>query len=826
MSTYEQVLAGQNQAEESNVSRTIQYNAQRQSEDRQASIDKLRAVGHFSKSLDGFIQDTVDRNIEDEKERGKLLAIEEDFEAQEGEGILNIPVEDQEEYYANKEGIKANKKELNEEANKVIEEGGSYQDANDVSNLSGWALYSYVQQKSKIAADNYEDWLKGEMNNNDTLKLNVNGVDFTPSTAETLDQKNVAMKALRRQYVRDNELLDVNRSLLADEEVGFYDKVYTAHKNLNKEYETAQDIDDGIRIRTDAIEQFRVNKDFALLLGEIKRTRKPDGSNYNRKEALDETFKILKDLALTGDITVEELEELQKQEVTINGETYLAGRWRKRWAQLAIDITEAKKNAMDAEQDEFEMQGDKYVMDIQKKEAELQKEGKRFSEAEIDEMITNWNPQWGKVDDYLNDLKTRSTEDGIDDDVIKILEAKIRNKQPIYQTDVNKINDSEKWAKWTKVAKEAANQELLKVETDRRDQAVKGIIETTFFEGVERPSGEKWRAANTQATEEYDRLFKLKRPNFETSEQTHDAVMKELKPRIEADKNKAIGEFTTWDWDKPDNATTDQTYYKNKKISIAAIEIDSNIIKDSVIPGTEDALKTYITSKGKTVPRIYEDLAVAINKGNPDNPISPSGLAYLQAQAAGNDVENIKSEIDKEIDELPKHVKQTLLRHPDQYKVARAKLELIKEDGDISYNDIEYLIHEVADMDLKKDEETKPINKELEPRIGDWKDIKGIGYVVWDGEEWLRKGNKGRYKQPYLGNVENYRDIDNYVKPYDGNYTGEIPLGAWYKLPNAIGYAVWDGKNWVRSGNKTRAAQYEGEVTELIDVDGEVKKLY
>ena len=818
MATYEQVLAGQTQAEEQNVNRAIQYNSQRQSEDRQASLDKLRSIGQFSKSLDGFIQDTVDRNIEDEKERGKLLAIEEDFEAQEGEGILNIPIEDQEEYYANKEGIKENKKELNEAANQVIEQGGSFQDANDVSNLSGWALYSYVQQKSKIAADNYEDWLKGEMNNNDTLMLNVNGVEFTPSTAETLDQKNVAMKALRRQYVRDNELLDVNRSLLADPEVGFYDKVYGAHKNLTKEYETAQDIDDGIRIRTDAIEQFRVNKDFALLLGEIKRTRKPDGSNYNRKEALDETFKILKDLALTEDISVDELAALQEQEVTINGETYKAGRWRKRWAQLAIDITEAKKNAMDAEQDQFEMQGDKYIMDIQAKEAELHKENKRYSEEEIDEMIANWDPRWGKLDPYLTDLKTRSTEDGIDDDVIKILEEKIKNKQPIYQTDVNKITDSTKWAKWTKVAKDVANTDLIKAEEELRDEAVKGVIETAFFDKVDNPKGTMWRAANTQAIEAYNELFQQKRPNYPNSQDTHDAVMKELAPLIKA------GNFNKWDWEK-DDASNDQTFFKNKKIATAAIEIDSNIIKDSVIPGTEDALKTYITSKGKTVPKMYEDLARSINKGNPDNPISPSGLAYLQAQAAGNDVENIKSEIDKEIDELPKHVKQTLLRHPDQYKVARAKLELIKEDGDISYNDIEYLIDEVVQMDIDKDNKTKPIDKKLEPRIGDWKDIEGIGYVVWDGEEWLRKGNKGRYRTPYIGNVENYRDIDNYVKPYDGNYTGDIPLGAWYKLPNAIGYAVWDGKNWVRSGNKTRAAQYEGEVTELIDVDGEVKKL-
>ena len=814
--TYSEVLRGLTAGEESNISRVARNDERRLADMKERGIERLRAVSTFSSTLDQFIQKKVDKQIEDDKLTGKLKAIEEDLESKDQTGTTQIPEESRQEYLTDKETVINGKKQFNQVANDIIEQGGTYEEASSVSNLSGWALYSYVQQKSKIAADGYEDWLAGEMQANESLQLEVNGVTFTPSTAETLDQKAVAMKALRRQYIIENNLLDVNRALLDDKEVGFYDKVQSAHSKLTKQYETDKDIDDGIKTRTDAVEQFIVNKDFELLLGEIKRTRKPDGSSYNRKEALDETFKILKGLALSGDITVEELDALQEQEVTINGETYTAGRWRKRWAQLKLDIVEANREVMKAEQLEFEMQGDMYVMDIQAKEKELLDEGKRFSEAEIDEMIANWNPQFGKVDPYLLDLKNRSAEDKIDDDLIKIFEEKIKNKQPIYQTDVNRIQDPTKWARWTKVAKEAGS---LASEEDLRDQAVKGVIETAFFEGVERPSGEKWRAANAQATEEYNRLFALKRGNFETVEDTHDAVMKELKPRIVA------GEFNIWDWDKPDSGTADQTYFKNKKIAIAAVEIDSNYITRSVIPGTEDALKTYITSKGKTVPQIYEDLAVSINKGNPDNPISPSGLAYLQAKAAGDDVENIKSEIDKEIDELPKHVRQTLLRHSDQYKVARAKLELLKEDGDISYNDIEHLIYEVAQQDIDKDNEQKPIQQELEPRIGDWKDIEGIGYVVWDGEEWLRKGNKGRYKQPYLGNVENYRDIDNYVKPYDGNYTGDIPLGAWYKLPNAIGYAVWDGKNWVRSGNKTRAAQYEGEVTELIDVDGEVKQL-
>ena len=819
MTTYEQVLAGQNQAEENNVSRVIQYNAQRQSEDRQASLAKLKAGRHLSKALDGFIEHKVEKNKEEDLLRGKLEFIEQDLELKEGTGIINLPVEDQEEYYANKESIKANKKELNEAANQVVEQGGSYQDANDVSNLSGWALYGYVQQKSKIAADGYEDWLKGEMNNNDKLKLNVNGVEFTPSTAETLDQKQVAMKALRRQYIRDNELLDVNRALLDDDEVGFYDKVATAHQTLSKEYETDQDIDDGIRIRKEAEKSFEVNKDFALLLGEIKRTRKPDGSKYDRKEALDETFKVIKNAYLNGKITEQELLDMQEQEVSINGETYKAGRWKNRWRELAKEVAEEKKELLDAEQDAFEAEGIKYIMDIQAKEAELDKENKRFSENEIDEMINNWNPQWGKVDDYLNDLKTRSTEDGIDDDVIKILDYKVRKKLPIYQTEVNQITDSTKWAKWSKIAKDPANREYLKKETDRRDSAVKGIIISSFFATVEKQTGNAWEAANTQAIEAYDELMDAERPNHATFKDAHKAVMTELKPRIES------GEFNEWEWEK-DDAPTDQKYFNNFKIASTAYKLDPNYLTRSVIPGTEDALKIYIESKGKIVPKIYEDLTILHNKGNPENPIWASRLAAEQAATVDKKVENIQSEIDKEIDELPKHVKQTLLRHPDQFKVARAKLELFKKDGDISYNDIEYLIHEVADMDLKKDDETKPLTQDLQPRIGDWKDIEGIGYVVWDGEEWLRKGNKGRYRTPYKGNVENYRDIDNYVKPYDGNYTGEIPLGAWYKLPNAIGYAVWDGKNWVRSGNKTRAAQYEGEVTELIDVDGEVKKLY
>ena len=202
---YREVLNNLTAGEEQNVSRQIQYDNIAQQDREKASYDKLQAISKFSTSLDGYIKSRVDKQIEDDKERGKLLAIEEDFESQEAIGSTTIDPQDEQEYYDNKKTVLDNKKLLNETANEVVEQGGSYQDSNDVSNLSGWALYSYVQQKSKIAADGYEDWLKGEMNNNEDLELEHNGITFTPSTAETLQQKQIALKAVSYTHLRAHE---------------------------------------------------------------------------------------------------------------------------------------------------------------------------------------------------------------------------------------------------------------------------------------------------------------------------------------------------------------------------------------------------------------------------------------------------------------------------------------------------------------------------------------------------------------------------------------------------------------------------------------------
>ena len=389
--SYKEVLRGLTAGEQRNASDFARYESIRLADDRERGRQRLEALSTFSETLDGFVKSKFEETKEQEILKGKLAAIEEDIESKEITGSTQIPQEVYQEYDSNKSTIIDSKKKLNSVANEVIEEGGSFQQADEISNLSGWGLYSYVQQKSKIAADGYQDWLAGEMQNNEDIKLEANGVEFTPATAETLEQKNIALKALRREYLIQQNLTDVNRALLDDQAVGFYDKVRSAHSSIMKGYEQDDAIDKGFKIRTDAINDFLINKDFESLLGTIKRTSKDDGTSYNRKEALDETFDILENLAKTGQLTVEDLLALQEQEIEIDGKPYKVGRWKTRWLDLQEKLEKAAREKAQNDLKDLEAVEDAIEVEWRNKV----KEGPIDNDTKA-EYINRWTKETGK----------------------------------------------------------------------------------------------------------------------------------------------------------------------------------------------------------------------------------------------------------------------------------------------------------------------------------------------------------------------------------------------------------------------------------------------
>ena len=410
--TYSQVLRGLAAGEEANLNRVERNDNRALAEMKEQGIARLKSISNFSNTLDQFIQKKVDKQIEDDKLTGKLKAIEEDLESKDQTGTTQIPEEDVVEYNTNKTTLIEGKKDLNNVANDVLEKGGSFQEASQVSNLSGWALYSYVQQKSKIAADNYQDWLKGEMINNESIQLEVNGKTFTPSTAETLEQKSVAIKALRRQYIIENNLLDVNRALLDDPEVGFYDKVQGAHSSIMKQFTKDDAIEKGFEARIKAKDDFVVNKNFAALLGDIKITADKDGNAYTRAEALDEAFDIMKDAVLNGEITLEQLQAIKNEEIIVNGEKTTVGRWKTRWRDLETELAEEAKAIAEARLDQFDAA--KKNIEADWKELEVSSE-EPISDEDKAKYIQRWITETGEENppSWMNDYLTAEDNDDV-----------------------------------------------------------------------------------------------------------------------------------------------------------------------------------------------------------------------------------------------------------------------------------------------------------------------------------------------------------------------------------------------------------------------------
>ena len=403
--SYRRVLDNLTQGEQRNADRARTFDQNMITHERNRDLKQLDAIKGFSSSLDQFVQDKYKRDDAQLQKDMELKVAEEHLEAKEQTGNPNISEEDNLEYVQNRDTILTNEKDLAKAANSALEQGSTFQEAKQIHNLSGAALYYYVRAKSKIAADGYEDWITGEMKNNKTLELQANGVKFTPQTAETLEQKKIAMKALRREYMRQNDLGSVNPSLLNDENVGFYDKAISSHNTLYKKYEKDDAIRTGIDDRLEAANQFKIDKDFDALLGKVKITADEDGNGYNYADALDETFAVMKNAVLNGDMTLEELQAIKDQEIVVNGEKTTAGKWKNRWRKLEEDLAEDAKAAAQARLDQFDAA--KKNIEADWKELEVSSE-EAISDEDKAKFIKRWTSETGEENppDWMNDYLT------------------------------------------------------------------------------------------------------------------------------------------------------------------------------------------------------------------------------------------------------------------------------------------------------------------------------------------------------------------------------------------------------------------------------------
>ena len=412
--------------------------------------------------------------------------------------------------------------------------------------------------------------------------------------------------------------------------------------------------------------------------------------------------------------------------------------------QEVDDILEQVENFKKqlVQQHEQKVETDRKSADIafKREEAELLKnEGRRFTEAEIKEKIKEWraNSVYPIPESYKTAL---SVEDQNEEDVVDDLNYKFAEKIPIYEEDLIGLRDPDKLRYWRSQVQSSNTWAIPKNLQTEATESIKATVDKYLeVEDGSKVKSPKWVAVKQNAERRYKQLYAEHIPN-NTPDQAH---LKALET-IETEMSNQL-------YDKRASSNPNNEYALNIEMAHKSIAANKNIINTAVIPGTEKALEQAIANP-TVVPKLYEDIASQYKT------MSPHDLMYAQMEAAGNKVE--KDPVTKEVEKLDPNVQQLLKHHPTHGRVARALLEEYQKDGEITYDDVEFLLEETLDQKLKDAGYVTPQLGEMKPETGDWQTLENGTYVVFDGEQWQQRGVFFTNKQPYTGNIEEYLDKD------------------------------------------------------------------
>jgi len=586
---------------------------------------------------------------------------------------------------------------------------------NNVKRSSAWWDYGAAQYRAEAAGDAFSFWIQDY--------LRDSGATAPHEVQEALEKG-------RDQFLRMNNLHGYSSDFLNPtlKKMGAASRRLIANAQAGQDFADSQDM---VKVEKS---RFHQSKDIDSMNRYFATGMKSFDDKGNRMKG---SFKnILADDLSNTDIFSEEVFDALMDSPTTDQPNKT---WAERHPFWYEDIKQRREidaqERRTARQKALEFEGLKYGDDIKAKESLLFDQGKRFSEKEIEGFIKKWVPSWGPVPNRLKNML--STEDKIDADIVETLNDKIRNNQPIYKEDLYNISDNNIYAQFAKIAKDTNQYSIPKEYEDKSKERIIAAVNTHKDETeANTAKTESWVANKQQATDDYDVLYKKYIHKVDGAREAHLLAIEEVTKRI---KN---GDYDSYPTSSPTN-----TFIKNRETASFAIGTDPTIINNSVIPGTEKDLKRFKESGGTDVSKMYEDLANKL-------PMTPSELANRQLLAVGD--EPIMSEIESETASLPSHVQHLLKMHPDQQRVQRAKIEMLREDGNITYNDVGYLMDEVY-------AEVLPPNAvlgKLVPQIGDWKRLKGGTFIKWDGRQWIETGFFTTGRQEFIHPVEEYLDKD------------------------------------------------------------------
>ena len=526
-----------------------------------------------------------------------------------------------------------------------------------------------------------------------------------------------------------------------------------------------------------------------------------------------------------GAINIDKFESVLFGEVTAKGDKTRilidklgGGEENRLWAEGVLnEIENAKKGVFENKKLAKQNYANSFIEKIQEIENES---NTRMTKLElVNYMAENWDITQGGSN-FPEELKNRLSKEQGDDILIKAeLDWKLDKGIGITEKEVLKLSDPFLEAQYLAKVK---NGNALAPSSDFQDLAkthIKGYATVHAKQSGVAPGKEspQWNAIVENATREYPIFFAKHMQTADSPVDAHILALQDIEKRVYGDVyNKLV-------------VNTDANQERNLNL-IRAEEhikvIDPHIVNTGIIFGSEDILEEASKLPTGEIHLFYKQLADKI----PGMTAGDIQFKQLEVYSKLNGTDKpVKSDILLAYEKLSPTVQFYLSHHPSPAKVARAKIEAFKDDAQIDYDEIEFLlpaakkvVKEIASEESGRkelltnldfriselDDETSELlmptaqwGQGVGPVEGSWQKIKGErGYYVFENGEWIRRGQKGPNKKlKYDGPVGTYLDLDGFYKDGPNTVAKAGPTWkSWKQLSDGT-YIRFNGKEWVEA---------------------------
>ena len=433
------------------------------------------------------------------------------------------------------------------------------------------------------------------------------------------------------------------------------------------------------------------------------------------------------------------------------------------WAEGIINRLEVAKKKVF---ENINTDNNNYAKNYEIELRKLNGNGEMSKEDLINYLYVNPETRWDHTTGNIpQTIKGMLSADAQDDAILVPLLDKKEKLGILLKSDVMKLNSRALRQQYLPNAISTNNMGM----TQQMQQFSKEAIKT-MADFVEKDSmgkvekSPRWLSIKQQAELLYPSYYAQEIKTATGPSDAHVKVMARLTAEAGA------GNFDTWS-----PATTRTLKLQS---AVEYLGLDKDYINTKVIPGFESYIEQAINLPEGSSEVLLPFKQLGDKIGVPGALIQYNQVAVAKA-LQGQDLP-IKSDVVLAYEKLTEEQQTLLGKHPTQAKVNRAKFLAFMEDsgegeGVITWNELETMHEDVANFIFKEenpdtDLPVTPQLGEFKLRKGEWKKLPGatrIGYAVWDGKEWVYSQSKGTKGEAFIDPTD-YKDRDGYYRPFEG----------------------------------------------------------